>query len=326
MDKIGRIKMRNNVELIENIVTNIEKVIVGKQKEIYDIMKGMISGGHILIEDVPGVGKTTLIKAIKESLSLTYSRIQFTPDLLPSDITGISIYNAGTGKFTFNKGPIFSNIVLADEINRTSPKTQSALLEVMEEMQVSEGGITYEVEKPFFIMATENPIEYEGTFSLPEAQLDRFMIKVHLGYPSKMDEAYILNLYRQENPLDELMPVASKEDIINIQKQVKEIKVNDEINKYIVNIIDATRNHKEIVLGGSTRASLALLRVAQATALIKNRNYVIPEDVKENVKLVLSHRIILTNGSIARGIKAENVLEEILNVVIAPKVRVYVED
>lgn len=318
--------MRNNVELIENIVTNIEKVIVGKQKEIYDIMKGMISGGHILIEDVPGVGKTTLIKAIKESLSLTYSRIQFTPDLLPSDITGISIYNAGTGKFTFNKGPIFSNIVLADEINRTSPKTQSALLEVMEEMQVSEGGITYEVEKPFFIMATENPIEYEGTFSLPEAQLDRFMIKVHLGYPSKMDEAYILNLYRQENPLDKLMPVASKEDIINIQKQVKEIKVNDEINKYIVNIIDATRNHKEIVLGGSTRASLALLRVAQATALIKNRNYVIPEDVKENVKLVLSHRIILTNGSIARGIKAENVLEEILNVVIAPKVRVYVED
>ncbi len=318
--------MRNNVELIENIVTNIEKVIVGKQKEIYDIMKGMISGGHILIEDVPGVGKTTLIKAIKESLNLTYSRIQFTPDLLPSDITGISIYNAGTGKFTFNKGPIFSNIVLADEINRTSPKTQSALLEVMEEMQVSEGGITYEVEKPFFIMATENPIEYEGTFSLPEAQLDRFMIKVHLGYPSKMDEAYILNLYRQENPLDKLMPVASKEDIINIQKQVKEIKVNDEINKYIVNIIDATRNHKEIVLGGSTRASLALLRVAQATALIKNRNYVIPEDVKENVKLVLSHRIILTNGTIARGIKAENVLEEILNVVIAPKVRVYVED
>jgi len=326
MDKTGRIKMRNNVELIENIVTNIEKVIVGKQKEIYDIMKGMISGGHILIEDVPGVGKTTLIKAIKESLNLTYSRIQFTPDLLPSDITGISIYNAGTGKFTFNKGPIFSNIVLADEINRTSPKTQSALLEVMEEMQVSEGGITYEVEKPFFIMATENPIEYEGTFSLPEAQLDRFMIKVHLGYPSKMDEAYILNLYRQENPLDKLMPVASKEDIINIQKPVKEIKVNDEINKYIVNIIDATRNHKEIVLGGSTRASLALLRVAQATALIKNRNYVIPEDVKENVKLVLSHRIILTNGSIARGIKAENVLEEILNVVIAPKVRVYVED
>lgn len=318
--------MVSNVELIENIVTNIEKVIVGKQKEIYDIMKGMISGGHILIEDVPGVGKTTLIKAIKESLSLTYSRIQFTPDLLPSDITGISIYNASTGKFTFNKGPIFSNIVLADEINRTSPKTQSALLEVMEEMQVSEGGITYDVGNPFFIMATENPIEYEGTFSLPEAQLDRFMIKVHLGYPSKMDEAYILNLYRQESPLDELVPVATKEDIINIQQQVKKIKVNDEINKYIVNIIDATRNHKEIVLGGSTRASLALLRVAQATALIKNRNYVIPEDVKENVKLVLSHRIILTNGSIARGIKAEDILEEILNVVIAPKVRVYVED
>ncbi|WP_346890294.1 MoxR family ATPase [Clostridium sp. UBA1056] len=318
--------MANNVELIESIVGNIEKVIIGKQKEIYDIMKGMISGGHILIEDVPGVGKTTLIKAIKESLNLTYSRIQFTPDLLPSDITGISIYNAGTGKFTFNKGPIFSNIVLADEINRTSPKTQSALLEVMEEMQVSEGGVTYEVEEPFFIMATENPIEYEGTFSLPEAQLDRFMIKVHLGYPSKMDEAYILNLYRSENPLNELTPVANKEDIINIQKQVKEIKVNNEINKYIVNIIDATRNHKEIVLGGSTRASIGLLRIAQATALIKGRDYVIPEDVKENVKLALSHRLILTNGSIARGIKVENILEEILNVVIAPKVRVYGED
>lgn len=318
--------MASNVELIESIVGNVEKVIVGKQKEIYDIMKGMISGGHILIEDVPGVGKTTLIKAIKESLNLTYSRIQFTPDLLPSDITGISIYNASTGKFTFNKGPIFSNIVLADEINRTSPKTQSALLEVMEEMQVSEGGVTYEVEEPFFIMATENPIEYEGTFSLPEAQLDRFMIKVHLGYPSKMDEAYILNLYRSENPLNELTPVANKEDIINIQKQVKEIKVNSEINKYIVNIIDATRNHKEVVLGGSTRASIGLLRIAQATALIKGRDYVIPEDVKENVKLVLSHRLILTNGSIARGIKAEDILEEILNVVIAPKVRVYGED
>ncbi len=318
--------MENSVNIIEDIVTNIEKVIIGKQKEIYDIMKGMISGGHILIEDVPGVGKTTLIKAIKESLSLTYSRIQFTPDLLPSDITGISIYNAGTGKFIFNKGPIFSNIVLADEINRTSPKTQSALLEVMEEMQVSEGGVTYKVEKPFFIMATENPIEYEGTFSLPEAQLDRFMIKVHLGYPSKMDEAYILNIYRNENPLNELSPVATKEDIINIQQQVKEIKVSDEINKYIVNIIDATRNHKDIVLGGSTRASLGLLRIAQATALINGRDYVIPEDVKENVKLVLSHRLILTNGSIARGIKSENIIEEILNVVIVPKVRVYGED
>ncbi|MFR1710270.1 MAG: AAA family ATPase [Clostridium sp.] len=317
--------MTNNVELIESIVENIEKVIVGKQKEIYNIIKGMISGGHILIEDVPGVGKTTLIKAIKESLNLTYSRIQFTPDLLPSDITGISIYDASTGKFTFNKGPIFSNIVLADEINRTSPKTQSALLEVMEEMQVSEGGVTYKVDEPFFIMATENPIEYEGTFSLPEAQLDRFIIKVNLGYPSKMDEAYILSLYKSKNPLNELTPVASKEDIINIQRQVKEIKVNNEINKYIVNIIDATRNHKEIVLGGSTRASLGLLRIAQATALIKGRDYVIPEDVKENVKLVLSHRLILTNGSIARGIKAESILEEILNVVIAPKVRMYGE-
>jgi len=208
--------MITNVDIIEKIVSNIERVIIGKRNEIYNIIKGMISGGHILIEDVPGVGKTTLIKAIKESLNLTYSRIQFTPDLLPSDITGISIYNSNTGKFSFNKGPVFSNIVLADEINRTSPKTQSALLEVMEEMQISEGGVTYELENPFFIMATENPIEYEGTFSLPEAQLDRFMIKVHLGYPSKMDEVHILNLYREENPLSELKAVASKEDIVKL--------------------------------------------------------------------------------------------------------------
>lgn len=318
--------MNEKAELIEKIVDNIEKVIIGKREEIYNIMKGMIAGGHILIEDVPGVGKTTLIKAIKESLNLSYSRIQFTPDLLPSDITGISIYNASTGKFSFNKGPIFSNIVLADEINRTSPKTQSALLEVMEEMQVSEGGVTYELEKPFFIMATENPIEYEGTFSLPEAQLDRFMIKVHLGYPSKMDEVYILNLYREENPLSILEAVASKEDIINLQEQVRKIKVNNEINKYIINIIEVTRNHKDIVLGASTRASLALLRIAQATAFIKGREYVIPEDIKENVKLVLSHRLILTNGSAARNMTADNVLDEIMKFVSTPKVRVNDED
>lgn len=315
--------MNEAVETIDKIVENIEKVIIGKKNEVYNIMKGMIAGGHILIEDVPGVGKTTLIKAIKESLDLTYSRIQFTPDLLPSDITGISIYNAGTGMFNFNKGPIFSNIVLADEINRTSPKTQSALLEVMEEMQVSEGGITYRLEEPFFIMATENPIEYEGTFSLPEAQLDRFMIKVHLGYPGKMDEIYILELYREENPLKELKAVASKEDIVNLQRIVRTVKVNSEINKYIVNIIDATRNHKEIILGGSTRASLALMRVSQATALIKGRDYVIPEDVKESVSLVLAHRLILTNSCIARGVKAEEILSEILNVVLVPTVRLY---
>lgn len=314
--------MCTNVELINSIVNNVEKVIIGKKEGIYDILKGMIAGGHILIEDVPGVGKTTLIKALKESLSLTYSRIQFTPDLLPSDITGISVYNSHNGEFKFNKGPIFSNIVLADEINRTSPKTQSALLEVMEEMQVSEGGVTYELDSPFFIMATENPIEYEGTFTLPEAQLDRFLIKVHLGYPSKEDEVTILKVYRKDTPLKQLKSVAGKEDIIKLQEAVKEVKVNEDINKYIVSIIEATRNHKDITLGGSTRATLGLLRVAQASAVMGDRDYVIPEDVKENVKLTLEHRLILKNSSLARGISSSHVLDEILNVIPTPKVKV----
>lgn len=313
--------MSTNVEIINDIVDNVGKVIIGKRKEIINIMKGMIVGGHILIEDVPGVGKTTLIKALKESLNLTYSRIQFTPDLLPSDITGISVYNAKTCEFQFNKGPIFSNVVLADEINRTSPKTQSALLEVMEEMQVSEGGTTYSLERPFFIMATENPIEYEGTFSLPEAQLDRFIVKVCLGYPDKDEEVAILNLYRNENPLEILEPVASKEDILRLQENVKKVRVNNDINKYIVNLIDATRNHSDIALGGSTRASLALLKISQATALIDGRDYVIPEDVKENIKITLSHRLIMKNSAIARGIDANCVLNEILKIVPTPKVR-----
>ncbi len=314
------INMDKNVEIIEKIIDNVGNVIIGKRENVYEIMKGMIAGGHILIEDVPGVGKTTLIKAIKESFNLSYSRIQFTPDLLPSDITGISIYNSATGEFTFNKGPIFSNIVLADEINRTSPKTQSALLEVMEEMQVSEGGVTYGLDKPFFIMATENPIEYEGTFSLPEAQLDRFMIKVHLGYPNNRDEAEILRLYRRENPLDSLKAVATKADLEKLQQAVKEINVKDDINKFIVKIIDATRNHRDIFLGGSTRASLALLRISQATALIAGRDYVIPEDIKDNAKLVLNHRIILTNSAVARGVTADGILDDILNMIMVPKV------
>lgn len=312
--------MSNSVEIIERIVSNIDKVVIGKRKNIYDIIKGMIAGGHILIEDVPGVGKTTLVKAIKESLSLTYSRIQFTPDLLPSDITGVSIYNANLEKFVFNKGPIFANIVLADEINRTSPKTQSALLEVMEEMQVSEGGISYQLDTPFFIIATENPIEYRGTFSLPEAQLDRFMIKVKLGYPSNKDEERILRLYKNENPLKYIKAVATKKELKQIQEEVKSISVKDTLNEFIVKIVDNTRRHEDILLGGSTRAALSLLRVSQATALMKGRNYVIPEDIKNSVNLVLSHRIILTNSAIARGVKVENILEDIMKMIAVPRV------
>jgi MoxR-like ATPase len=315
--------MNDSLELIEKIVDNVEKVIIGKRTEIYNIMKGIVADGHILIEDVPGVGKTTLIKAITKSLNLTFSRVQFTPDLLPSDIIGVSIYNPKTNDFEFKRGPIFANVILADEINRTSPKTQSALLEVMEEKQVSEGVNTYMLQRPFMVMATQNPIEYEGTFPLPEAQLDRFMIKVKIGYPSENDEVSILNIYKEEDPLQTLEPVASIEDIILLQKNLRKVHVNNELNKYIVNIINATRYNKSLVLGGSTRASIALQRISQATALIKGRNYVIPEDIKENVKLVLSHRIIPTSSARANKNSSDVIISEIMRTISVPKVMKY---
>ena len=313
--------MTKEVELIEKIAHNMEKVILGKRLEIYNILKGILANGHILIEDVPGVGKTTLIKSFAKSLNLSYSRIQFTPDLLPSDILGVSIYSQKTMDFEFNKGPIFSNIILADEINRTSPKTQSALLEAMEEKQISEGGITYKLKEPFLVLATENPIEYEGTFSLPEAQLDRFMIKVNIGYPHADAEVNILELYRQSNPIEELQPVATDEDILYLQKKVREIHVEKELNEYIVRIVNATRNNSFILLGGSIRASLALQRVSQATALINGRDYVIPEDIKSNVMLVLGHRITLTSSARANNYTAQQVILDILRTIQVPKVK-----
>lgn len=307
-------------ELIELIVNNVEKVIVGKRAVIYDIMKGILAGGHILIEDIPGVGKTTLVKAIAKSTELSCNRIQFTPDLMPSDITGVSIYNQKELAFEFIKGPVFSNMVLADEINRTSPKTQAALLEVMEESQVSEGNKTYKLDKPFIVLATENPIEHGGTFKLPEAQLDRFMINIDVGYPSKEAEIDILSLYRDSNPLDTLDSVIKLEDIIYLQDKLREISINKSINEYIVDIANSTRNSKYISLGVSTRGVLAMQRIAQATALINGRNYVIPEDVKSNVKLVFKHRIILSPLAKSSGIDKDQVLIGILNGVNVPKV------
>lgn len=308
-------------QIIKNIVYNIENVIIGKRFEVYNILKGIIADGHILIEDVPGVGKTTLVKALAKSLDLSYSRIQFTPDLLPSDITGISIYNQRTMEFEFKKGPIFANIVLADEINRTSPKTQSALLEVMEEKQVSEGNNTYTLAKPFFVLATQNPIESEGTFVLPEAQLDRFMIKVRIGYPDKKDETSILKIYRNSQPLENIESVASGRDILELQKMAREVHASDQINEYIANIADATRNNKYLILGSSTRASLALLRIAQANALINGRDYVIPEDIRENALMVLSHRIIVSALARANNYDSESVILDILKMVSVPKVK-----
>lgn len=320
---VGGMIMNREVELIEGIVNNIEKVIIGKKNEIYNIMKGILADGHILIEDVPGVGKTTLVKALTKTLNLTYSRIQFTPDLLPSDIIGVSIYNPKNYEFEFKKGPVFANIILGDEINRTSPKTQSALLEVMEEKQVSEGTTTYILEKPFIVMATQNPIEYEGTFPLPEAQLDRFMIKVKMGYPNELDEASILSIYRKENPLETLESIITREEILMLQDRVKDVYINEELNEYIVSIVNATRHNKSLILGASIRASLSLQRIAQATALIKGRNYVIPEDIKENAKLVLGHRILLSPSTRASRVDAEQIVSEILRTIPVPKVKKY---
>jgi MoxR-like ATPase len=319
--KIGEEKLMKEQELVLKIIENIEKVILGKTKEIKDILRGIFAGGHILIEDVPGVGKTTLVKTLAKTLDLSYSRIQFTPDLLPSDITGISIYNQKLGEFQFKKGPIFANIILADEINRTSPKTQSALLEVMEENQVSEGINTYKLEKPFIVLATQNPIEYEGTFILPEAQLDRFMMKVRIGYADKESEANILQVYGSSEPLESIKSIASKEDILLIQKRVREVFASKEINDYIISIVNATRENKYVTLGASTRAALSLLKVAKANAFINSRDYVIPQDIKQNVEAVLCHRLTLSSMARAKNMNAQVIIDDLIDKIPLPRVK-----
>lgn len=311
-------------DIIKSIISNMEKVIIGKTPELYQILKGIFAGGHILIEDVPGVGKTTLVKTLAKSLNITYRRIQFTPDLLPSDILGVSIFNKNTGAFEFKKGPVFANIVLADEINRSSPKTQSALLEVMEESQVSEGNNTYYLQQPFIVLATQNPVEYQGTFNLPEAQLDRFMIKASIGYADEKSESEILRIYSHNQPLSEIDKVAEAKDIIEIQDKVRNIKVSKSITEYIVRIANATRESKYITLGASTRASMALLRISQSSAFIDNRDFVIPEDVKSNAAAVLSHRIAISSLARANGLDGEKIINEILDKTYAP--RVYIND
>lgn len=315
--------MKDENDFVQRILNNVGKVIFGKEKEITDILKGMIAGGHILIEDVPGVGKTTLVKAIAKSINLTFRRIQFTPDLLPSDISGISIYNQKTMEFEFRKGPVFSNIVLADEINRTSPKTQSALLEVMEERQVSDGNNTYKIEKPFFVLATQNPIEHEGTYNLPEAELDRFMMKVSIGYPDVKDEARILKVYRDSTPLDDIKSVGSPKDILQVQNMVREVYVSDEINEYIARIAKMTRESGIFALGASTRACISLLKVSQAQAYINGRSYVVPDDVKNNAELVLSHRLVISDINSYSNYTSGELLRNMINKIQVPKVKEY---
>jgi len=307
--------MDDSVRLLKKIVSNIENVIIGKKNVIELILISLICDGHVLIEDVPGVGKTTLVSSLSKSIDASFKRIQFTPDILPSDITGFSMYNQKEGTFEFHPGSIMSNIILADEINRTSPKTQASLLEVMEEKQVTVDGKTYYVPKPFMVLATQNPIEYLGTYPLPEAQLDRFFMKVAIGYPSKEDESRILARFQISNPVHELKPVASGKDIISIQHKVKQVFVDKTISDYIVEIVAKTRYHEDISLGASPRASLSLFRAAQAWAFYNGRSFVIPEDVKYMAVPVLSHRIVLKQEARLKKISPEEIIRSVLQTI-----------
>ena len=304
--------------MLKKIIKNVESVIVGKRGVIELVVTALISNGHILLEDVPGVGKTRLIAAVARSIDGSFKRIQFTADVLPSDVTGFSVYNQKTGDFEFKNGAIMSQFVLADEINRTSPKTQAALLEAMEEKQISVDGVTYKMPQPFMVMATQNPIEFMGTFPLPEAQLDRFLIKISVGYPDAESERSVLSMHQMDDPFETLQAVATPEDIINIQNEVKKVFVHENLEKYIVSIVSATRNHPSVRLGASPRASLALYRTAQATAYINGRDFVIPDDIQKMVIPVMAHRIILSQETKFSNTTADDVLNEIKKSVPVP--------
>ncbi|MDI3477179.1 MAG: MoxR-like ATPase [Thermoanaerobacterium sp.] len=311
------------METIIKIIDNINKVIIGKTEEVKLVLVALLSGGHVLIEDVPGVGKTSLVKALAKSINADFKRIQFTPDLLPSDVIGVSIYNPEKGVFEFKQGPIMSQILLADEINRTSPKTQSSLLEAMEERQVTVDGKTYMLPRPFMVIATQNPIEYDGTFRLPEAQLDRFMIKVNLGYPDIKHEIEMLKRFETLDPLEDLKPVVSIMEILKMQNEVKSVYVDDSILDYIITIVNNTRNLSTVLLGASPRAAINLMKASQAKAFIEGRNYVLPDDVKYLSVPVLSHRIILRNEARFNNIDERSVIKDILNATKVPVVKKY---
>ena len=281
---------------LKEIKENVNKIIIGKSQVIDLILTSILAGGHVLLEDTPGTGKTVLAKSIAKSINSNFKRIQFTPDLLPSDITGLNIFNQKENQFTFIKGPIFTNILLADEINRATPRTQSSLLESMEEKQITTDGTTRYLEKPFLVIATQNPIETAGTFPLPEAQLDRFMMQLNMGYPTENEELEIINRFISDNPLEKVNAVCNKENIIEMQNLISTVFVHNSIRNYIVNIVQATRKNSSIALGISPRGTLALLKSSQVYAAINGRNYVIPDDVKFLAPFVLAHRIIPSNG------------------------------
>ena len=305
-------------ELAQKIIENIEKVIVGKSRAVELGVIALMCEGHALIEDVPGVGKTMLARSIARSVGASFKRIQFTPDLLPTDVTGVSIYNQQSGDFEFREGPIIAQMVLADEVNRATPKTQSAMLEAMDERQVTVEGITHSVPSPFMVMATQNPVEYEGTFPLPEAQLDRFLLIISLGYPTIEEELEIIERQQMAHPIETLQPVATAQEVIDIQRAIRAIYVDDLVKQYIVNLTDATRSHADISLGASPRASLAMYRGGQAIALIRGRDFVLPDDVKDLAQPMLSHRMIVSPAARMRGVSSPDVVETILEQIPVP--------
>ncbi len=312
------VELDRSREVAQRIIDNVKKVIVGKDRAVELGIIALICRGHALIEDVPGVGKTMLARSIARSAGCTFKRIQFTPDLLPTDITGVSIYNQKSGEFEFRPGPIIAQLVLADEINRATPKTQSALLEAMEEHQVTVEGITHPVPRPFMVMATQNPIEYEGTFPLPEAQLDRFLLLITLGYPTVEEELAIIENQRVVHPIETLQPVTTADEIVQLQEAAKQVYVDDLIKRYVVSITEATRGHPDVSLGASPRGSLALFRGSQALALIRGRDFVLPDDVKELAQPALGHRIIVSAAARMRGIHGREVIASIVDQIPVP--------
>jgi len=304
--------MTNLEQTGEKVLANVERVIIGKHHEVRLALVALLCRGHLLIEDVPGTGKTVLAKAIARSLGCSFRRIQFTPDLLPSDVTGLSIYNQKTQEFEFRPGPIMSQVVLADEINRATPKTQSSLLESMEERQATIDGTTYAMPDPFLVIATQNPIEYEGTFALPEAQLDRFMLRIRLGYPQPLEEIVILDEQKRSHPLDELEVVCTVDELRGMQGAIRDIYVDPTVADYIVRLVGATRVHPDVYLGASPRGSIALYRAGQALAGLLGRDYVIPDDIKALAEPALAHRLIIKTSSSIHDIQSGNVIRELL--------------
>lgn len=302
----------------EKIKQNINKVIIGKSEVIDVLLTAMIAGGHVLLEDVPGTGKTVIAKTLSKSIGATFKRVQFTPDLLPSDLTGINYYNQKLGEFTFRSGPIFTNILLGDEINRATPRTQSSLLECMEEKQVTIDGKTHILDKPFFVIATQNPVETQGTFNLPEAQLDRFLVKLSMGYPSIEEGKQIMKRFIINNPLEELEVVCSKEELNDASKSIGKVYVSEDIQEYILKIVEGTLKHDSVVLGVSPRGSLAILRACQVYAALKGNSFVSPEDVKLLCPYVFSHRIIIKDNLKFRGVTNDSIIEELLTTIEVP--------